>query len=93
MSVDAKGNVVPIHFCVAGMMDDPEYQRCKRLAGELSQLNKHTTYELAPLVEVDWERYLDVKKTVRVVAALCVVSAYLPGSQRTTADAVPVPRL
>ena len=66
MSVDPKtGKVIPVAITVAGMMDDPSYQRCKRLAEELSQLNRHTTYNCVPLVETDWQRYLQVKQTVR----------------------------
>lgn len=63
MSADSNGNVTPIHFTIAGRMDDARYQQAKALAESLSKLNKYTTVELVPLVEVDWVQYLRVKKT------------------------------
>ena len=64
MSCDSTGRVIPVHLTIAGRMDDARYQQAKVLADSLSKLNKFTTFELVPLVEVDWVEYLRVKKTV-----------------------------
>ena len=94
MSVDPKtGKVIPVAITVAGMMDDPSYQRCKRLAEELSQLNRHTTYNCVPLVETDWQRYLQVKQTVRLRSAPQLVHSTSMAHARCMFGVVALPPL